>query len=232
MLLGSEWVLWLLLGAVRPVRRGDGGTRDLPARARRRRCARARARDAAQRRRRRRRAPGARGPDARRPRSWPPPVSIISTAAPRRSARRWRAPRRACASTWNATSACSARWATTRRSSGCSAPCSASSRRSPICRATQGGGAGAVMAGISEALVATAVGLMVAIPAVIAFNFFQGKVRKTLARVDAVAHLVLATIRRRRHARRGAGAVPRRGEGLAPWPAAPAATATTTTPGG
>jgi len=58
----------------------------------------------------------------------------------------------------------------------------------------QSGGAAAVMSGISEALVATAVGLMVAIPAVVAFNFFQGKVRKTLARVDAVAHLVLATI--------------------------------------
>ena len=57
----------------------------------------------------------------------------------------------------------------------------------------QGGGANAVMAGISEALVATAVGLMVAIPAVIGFNFFQGKVRKTLARVDAVAHTLLAT---------------------------------------
>jgi biopolymer transport protein ExbB len=56
-----------------------------------------------------------------------------------------------------------------------------------------GGGAGAVMAGISEALVATAVGLMVAIPAVIAFNFFQGKVRKTLSRVDAIAHTVLAS---------------------------------------
>ncbi len=55
------------------------------------------------------------------------------------------------------------------------------------------GGAGAVMAGISEALVATAVGLMVAIPAVIAFNFFQGKVRKTIARVDSIAHMVLAT---------------------------------------
>jgi biopolymer transport protein ExbB len=56
-----------------------------------------------------------------------------------------------------------------------------------------GGGAGAVMAGISEALVATAVGLMVAIPAVIGFNYFQGKVRKSLARIDAVAHLVLAS---------------------------------------
>jgi biopolymer transport protein ExbB len=58
----------------------------------------------------------------------------------------------------------------------------------------QSGGAAAVMSGISEALVATAVGLMVAIPAVIAFNYFQGKVRKTIASVDAIAHLVLATI--------------------------------------
>ena len=57
----------------------------------------------------------------------------------------------------------------------------------------QAGGAAAVMSGISEALVATAVGLMVAIPAVIFFNFFQGKVRKAMARVDAMAHLVLST---------------------------------------
>src|SRR5215471_19111007 len=56
-----------------------------------------------------------------------------------------------------------------------------------------GGGAAAVMAGISEALVSTAVGLMDAIPAVIAFNYFQGKVRRTLSRVDAVAHTLLAT---------------------------------------
>ena len=55
------------------------------------------------------------------------------------------------------------------------------------------GGAGAVMAGISEALVATAVGLMVAIPAVIAFNYFQAKVRKTISGVDSIAHMVLAT---------------------------------------
>jgi biopolymer transport protein ExbB len=56
----------------------------------------------------------------------------------------------------------------------------------------QGGGAAMVMSGISAALVATAVGLMVAIPAVIAFNFFQTKVRRTLGRVDAVAHLILS----------------------------------------
>jgi biopolymer transport protein ExbB len=58
----------------------------------------------------------------------------------------------------------------------------------------QTGGAAAVMSGISEALVATAVGLMVAIPAVIAFNFFQGRVRKSLGRVDAMAHLILSAV--------------------------------------
>ncbi len=55
----------------------------------------------------------------------------------------------------------------------------------------QAGGATVVMAGIAEALVATAVGLMVAIPAVIAFNIFQGRVRRTMGRVDAMAHLIL-----------------------------------------
>jgi biopolymer transport protein ExbB len=58
----------------------------------------------------------------------------------------------------------------------------------------QAGGAAAVMSGISEALVATAVGLMVAIPAVIAFNYFQGKVRASLGRVDAMAHLILSAV--------------------------------------
>jgi biopolymer transport protein ExbB len=48
------------------------------------------------------------------------------------------------------------------------------------------------MSGISAALVATAVGLMVAIPAVVAFNYFQTRVRRTLGRVDAVAHLILS----------------------------------------
>ena len=59
----------------------------------------------------------------------------------------------------------------------------------------QAGGTGAVMSGISEALVATAVGLMVAIPAVVAFNIFQGKVRRAMAEVDAMAHRVLSTVR-------------------------------------
>ncbi|HKA88949.1 MAG TPA: MotA/TolQ/ExbB proton channel family protein [Haliangiales bacterium] len=56
-------------------------------------------------------------------------------------------------------------------------------------------GAQVVMAGISEALVATAVGLMVAIPAVIAFNFFQRRVRAHVTNADTLAHVILAELR-------------------------------------
>jgi biopolymer transport protein ExbB/TolQ len=55
----------------------------------------------------------------------------------------------------------------------------------------QSGGAAVVMAGIAEALVATAVGLLVALPAVVAFNIFQGRIRRTMGRLDAMAHLIL-----------------------------------------
>jgi biopolymer transport protein ExbB len=50
----------------------------------------------------------------------------------------------------------------------------------------------AVMSGVFEALVATAVGLFVAIPAVVAYNLFERKVRTRMAQVDSLAHLVLA----------------------------------------
>lgn len=52
----------------------------------------------------------------------------------------------------------------------------------------------AVMAGISEALVATAVGLMVAIPAVVLFNSLNRWVRGRLARSESLASLVLARL--------------------------------------
>jgi biopolymer transport protein ExbB len=52
----------------------------------------------------------------------------------------------------------------------------------------------AVMAGVFQALVATAVGLFVAIPAVIAFNFFNRKVRAAMSQIDSLAHLVLAYV--------------------------------------
>ena len=59
----------------------------------------------------------------------------------------------------------------------------------------QQAGAQAVMTGISEALVATAVGLMVAIPAVLAYNYFMRRVRGMVGNADAVAHVILAELR-------------------------------------
>lgn len=49
-----------------------------------------------------------------------------------------------------------------------------------------------VIVGIAGALVATAVGLMVAIPAVIAYNYFQKQVKQVLLGVDAAKELCLA----------------------------------------
>ena len=49
-----------------------------------------------------------------------------------------------------------------------------------------------VMAGIYEALVATAVGLLVAIPADIAYNFFTRRVKALLGESDALTNMVLA----------------------------------------
>lgn len=54
------------------------------------------------------------------------------------------------------------------------------------------GGNEAVMAGIAEALVATAVGLLVAIPAVIAYNAFQKQVRTLMQGLDSVRELCIA----------------------------------------
>jgi biopolymer transport protein ExbB len=53
----------------------------------------------------------------------------------------------------------------------------------------------AVMTNIAEALVATAVGLLVAIPAVAAYNFFQRIVKGTLANTDALSHVLLAHLK-------------------------------------
>lgn len=49
-----------------------------------------------------------------------------------------------------------------------------------------------VMAGISLALVATAAGLFVAIPAVVAYNYFQRQVRGILQSLDAVKEICIA----------------------------------------
>ena len=56
-------------------------------------------------------------------------------------------------------------------------------------------GSAAVMAGIAEALVATAVGLLVALPAVAIFNMFQRHIKSLLIKSDAVGHVLLAYLK-------------------------------------
>lgn len=55
----------------------------------------------------------------------------------------------------------------------------------------EGGGGPAVMAGIAEALVATAVGLLVAIPAVVMYNFFHRRLHVVLERSRHLGQLLL-----------------------------------------
>jgi biopolymer transport protein ExbB len=50
----------------------------------------------------------------------------------------------------------------------------------------------AVMLGIAEALVATAIGLVVAIPAVIAYNSFQKQVKGAMQSLETVRELCVA----------------------------------------
>ncbi|NVJ10429.1 MotA/TolQ/ExbB proton channel family protein [Myxococcus sp. AM001] len=62
----------------------------------------------------------------------------------------------------------------------------------------QGGGGAmqqTVMAGISEALVATAVGLAVAIPAVVAFNVFSRQLKTLTSRANALGHALVGSLR-------------------------------------
>jgi biopolymer transport protein ExbB/TolQ len=53
-------------------------------------------------------------------------------------------------------------------------------------------GAASISAGLSEALVATAVGLLVAIPAIMAFNFFQRKIKLILGRAESLGNYVIS----------------------------------------
>jgi biopolymer transport protein ExbB len=50
------------------------------------------------------------------------------------------------------------------------------------------------MAGIAEALVATAVGIAVALPAVAAYNYLQRRVSALLSGTEVLSNLVLAYI--------------------------------------
>lgn len=58
--------------------------------------------------------------------------------------------------------------------------------------ATSQGDASAVMIGISKALIATAFGLIVAIPAVIAYNHFQRKVKNLLQGIRSAGNICIS----------------------------------------
>jgi biopolymer transport protein ExbB/TolQ len=53
----------------------------------------------------------------------------------------------------------------------------------------------AVMAGIAESLIATAVGLLVAIPAVVAFNVFKGRVKDVVTGAQMLARVLLSHLK-------------------------------------
>jgi len=57
-------------------------------------------------------------------------------------------------------------------------------------------GVSVVMAGISSALIATAFGILVAIPAVIANNYFHTRLEETVASAERVTHILLAYLKR------------------------------------
>jgi len=52
-----------------------------------------------------------------------------------------------------------------------------------------------LMSEIGEALVATAIGLLVALPAVAAFNLFQRIIRARMGRANVLAHEILAYLK-------------------------------------
>lgn len=58
--------------------------------------------------------------------------------------------------------------------------------------ATSQGEIQAVLLGISQALVATATGLLVAIPAVIAYNYFQKRVKRVMQSVESTRDICVA----------------------------------------
>jgi biopolymer transport protein ExbB len=63
----------------------------------------------------------------------------------------------------------------------------------------------AVMASIAEALVATAVGILVALPAVAAFNYFQRRIASLLSGAEVLSNLVLAYLSESNIERPGGG---------------------------
>ena len=69
--------------------------------------------------------------------------------------------------------------------------------------ASAGQGPEVVMQGISEALVATAVGILVALPCVAFFNFLQNRIKDTLVDADRFGKQLIAVLEAQNAGRRG-----------------------------
>jgi biopolymer transport protein ExbB len=67
---------------------------------------------------------------------------------------------------------------------------------------TGGSGVSVVMSGISAALIATAFGILVAIPAVMANNYFQTKLRRTVSNAQSLIHMFQVYLRDEAHHRK------------------------------
>ena len=67
--------------------------------------------------------------------------------------------------------------------------------KNPVGQAASAVAPTAVMSNIAEALVATAVGLVVAIPAVAANNYYQRMIKSTLANTEALTSILLAHLK-------------------------------------
>ncbi len=70
-----------------------------------------------------------------------------------------------------------------------------SSKAAATAAAVSGGAPSEVMNAIAEALVATAIGLAVAIPAVAAYNYFQRLIKSTVTNTDALSRVLLAHLK-------------------------------------
>lgn len=64
-----------------------------------------------------------------------------------------------------------------------------------ILSSQQGSAMNAVMLGLAEALIATAVGLFVAIPAVVAYNYFGGRLRNAQLEAQSIRDLMVSRLK-------------------------------------
>ena len=103
------------------------------------------------------------------------------------------ASRRACSS--------SARWATTRPFIGLFGTVLGIVTAFRELGTAQMGAMGNVMGGIAEALISTAVGILVALPAVVFYNVFQKKGADVEEQAGALGNVVLASMKRTSRAR-------------------------------